>query len=122
MSAIEEQRIGGDVAKQQARETMWAIGDYDGSRVITSAALIGIGVLIEPELLAGAAIGAGIILGFGWVGALVSGAVRPVVKTAVKTGYVAVARTRKIVAEAAEGVQDMVAEARAEHEGKPSLH
>jgi hypothetical protein len=36
-------------------------------------------MLIEPEFLAGMAVGAGTVVGLGWVGAVVGGAVRLVV-------------------------------------------
>jgi hypothetical protein len=122
MSAMEEQRTEGTaVLKQGVSETARVRGDYDGGKLITSAALIGIGFLIEPELLAGMAIGAGIVVGLGWVGAVVGGAVRLVVRTAVRTGYIAVAQTRQIVIEATEGVQGMIGEARAAQEGKQPL-
>jgi hypothetical protein len=83
-----------------------------GPSLLTSAALIGIGALIEPELLAGMAIGAGIVFASKWIPDLVGGVLRPVVKTAVKAGYAAA----EVVSEATEQVQDMVAEVRADHE------
>jgi hypothetical protein len=90
--------------------------------VLTTAALIGIGALIEPELLAGMAIGAGIVLISRWLPNLVGDIVRPIAKTAVKAGYAAATTAREMVAEATEEVEDMVAEARAEHEPPEHLH
>jgi hypothetical protein len=90
--------------------------------LLTSAALIGIGVLIEPELLAGMAIGAGIVLASRWFPNVVGDLVRPIAKTAVKAGYAAAAATREMVAEVTEEVEDMMAEARAAHESGEHLH
>ncbi len=80
--------------------------------LLSSAVLIGIGALIEPELLLGMAIGAGIVLASNRLPNLVGDVLRPMVKTAVKAGYAAA----EAVSEAAEQVQDIVAEVRAEEE------
>jgi hypothetical protein len=82
--------------------------------MLTTGALIGLAALIEPELLVGMAVGAGIAMASGWLPDLVSGTVRPLVGTAIKAGYSAATMAREMVSEAAESVQDMVAEARAE--------
>jgi hypothetical protein len=80
--------------------------------LLTSAALIGMGTLIEPELLTGMVIGAGIVFASKWLPDLVGAVLRPVVKTAVSARYA--------VAEAVSGTvgqtQDIVAEVRAERE------
>ena len=83
--------------------------------VITTGALIGIAALFEPELLVGMAVGAGIAMASNWLPDIVSGTVRPLVKTAVKAGYAAATMAREMASEAAESVQDIVAEARAEN-------
>jgi len=82
--------------------------------VLTTGALIGVAALIEPELLVGMAVGAGIAMASNWLPDLVTGTVRPLVKTAIKAGYAAATMAREMVSEASESVQDMVAEARAE--------
>ncbi len=93
--------------------------EQDGGRaLLTSAALIGLGALIEPELLAGLAIGAGIVLASKWLPNIVGGTIRPIVKTAIKAGYTAVATASEVAAEAAEEVQDIAAEVRAERESE----
>lgn len=89
--------------------------------LLTSVALIAIGALIEPELLAGMAIGAGIILLSGWMPNIVGDVIRPIAKTAVKAGYAAVAAARETAAEVTEGVEDLMAEARAEQESSEHL-
>jgi hypothetical protein len=78
--------------------------------LLTSAVLIGIGALMEPELLAGMVIGAGLVFASKWIPDLTGGVLRPMVKTTVKVGY-AVAGA---VSEAVENVQDIVAEVHAE--------
>jgi Protein of unknown function (DUF5132) len=82
--------------------------------MLTTGALIGVAALIQPEWLFGMAVGAGIAMASNWLPNLVSGTVRPLVKTMVKAGYAAATMAREVVAEASESVSDMVAEARAE--------
>ncbi len=82
--------------------------------LLSSAVLIGIGALIEPELLVGMAIGAGIVFASRYTSGLMGGVLRPVVRTAVKAGYAAA----EVVSEVTEQVQDAVAEIRAEAEGR----
>jgi len=88
----------------------------DHKSLMSSAVLIGAMALLEPELLVGMAIGAGIVLASGITSSIIGDLVRPVVKTTVKTGYAVATMAREMVAEATEEVQDAVAEARAEHE------
>lgn len=90
--------------------------------LLISAALIGIGALIEPELLLGMAIGAGIVAASKWLPGVAGDVIRPIAKNAIKAGYAAVAATKEIVAEVTEEVEDMMAEARAEHESREPLH
>jgi len=82
-----------------------------GASLLTTALVLGGIALIEPELVAGMVIGAGVSLLAGQLPS-VPAIVRPVVKAAVKAAYSAA----EIVAEAAEEIQDLMAEARAEHE------
>jgi hypothetical protein len=89
--------------------------EIDAGRLISSAALIGAGVLVEPELLGGALLGAGILYGLPLVGQVL----RPVVTTAVRFGYSAAASINEIVTGASQQVQGIVAEARA---GYPRSH
>jgi hypothetical protein len=86
----------------------------DNRSMLTTAALIGVVALIEPELLVGMAMGAGIAMASSWLPDVTGAAVRPIVKTAIKAGYAAASMAREAFAEASEGVQDIVAEARAE--------
>ena len=86
----------------------------DNRSMLTTAALIGAAALIEPELMVGMAIGAGVAMASNWLPDVVGGTFRPMLKTAIKAGYAAASMAREAVAEASESVQDMVAEARAE--------
>lgn len=90
--------------------------------LLTSAALIGVGALIEPELLAGMAIGAGIVLVSRWFPNIVGDLVRPVARTAVRAGYAAATAAREVVAEVTEELEDIMAEARAAQESEQHLH
>ena len=81
-------------------------------RIITTAALIGAGMLLEPELLGGALIGAGAVYGLPLVGRIL----RPVATTAVQLGYSAVASVGEVLAGARDQLQGVVANARAAYE------
>jgi hypothetical protein len=73
-------------------------------------AVIGVGVaLISTELIPGMLIGvaAALLPGIG-------PKMRPLLKSTVKAGFGAVRKTREMIAEAGEQVQDMIAEAQAE--------
>ncbi len=82
--------------------------------LLTTGALIGIAALIQPELLVGMAVGAGIAMASNWLPDLVGGTIRPLLKTAIKAGYSAATMAREMASEASETISDMVAEARAE--------
>jgi hypothetical protein len=105
-------------ARQKSPEHASTAGQHgpqlDGRSMLTTAAVIGVAALIEPELLVGLAIGAGAAMASTWLPDLVGGTVRPMLKTAIKAGYAAASMAREVVAEASESVQDIVAEARAE--------
>ena len=95
--------------------------DADGSRLgetksddmvakAATIAVVGVGVaLISSELLPGMLIGvaAALLPGIG-------PKMRPFLKSTVKAGYAAVRKTREMIAEAGEQVQDMIAEVKAE--------
>ena len=81
-------------------------------RLLTSAALIGAGVLIEPELLGGALLGAGVVYGLPFVGQIL----RPVATTALHLGYSAVAGVADLLSGARDQVQGIVATARSDYQ------
>src|SRR5215472_12332789 len=86
--------------------------ELPGGRIVTSAALIGAGILLEPELLGGALIGAGVLYGLPLVGQIL----RPVATTAVQLGYSAVASVGSLLADARDQIQGIVADARTGYE------
>ena len=87
-------------------------GEAGGGRLLASVALIGAGVLIEPELLGGALLGAGIVYGLPLAGRLF----RPVITSAVQLSSSAVAAVGDLLAVARDQVQDIVATAQADYQ------
>jgi hypothetical protein len=84
----------------------------NGGRLLTSAVLIGAGVLIEPELLGGALLGAGVVYGL----PLVSQLLRPVITTTVQLGYAAVDSVGDLLAGARGEVQRIMSNARSDYQ------
>jgi hypothetical protein len=87
--------------------------EVPGRRLVGSVALIGAGMLLEPELLGGALIGAGVVYGLPLIGQIV----RPVATTAVQLGYAAVASVGDLSAGARDQIQGIVTNARAGYQG-----
>jgi len=83
-----------------------------GGRLLASAVLIGAGVLVEPELLGGALLGAGLVYGLPIVGQLLG----PVVTSAVQLGYSTVASVGDLLGGARDQIHGMVASARSDYE------
>jgi hypothetical protein len=82
---------------------------------VATIAVVGVGAaLISTELIPGMLIGvaAAFLPGIG-------PKLRPLFKSTVKAGYSAVRKTRELMAEAQEQIQDVVAEAKADHADKP---
>jgi hypothetical protein len=78
---------------------------------IATIAVVGVGAaIISAELIPGMLIGvaAAFLPGIG-------PKIRPFMKSTIRAGYAAVKKTKEMVAEASEQVQDVVAEARSEH-------
>lgn len=92
----------------ELRPERFGLEDLGGGRLLTSAALIGAGVLLEPELLGGALLGAGVVYGLPLLGRLL----RPVATTAVQLGYSAVAGATDLLEGARDQVGDIIATAR----------
>jgi hypothetical protein len=90
-------------------------GPEDVGSLLPAAALIGIGALIEPELLGGMLLGAGAVLATRAL-PIVGGILRPIVSTVVRAGYAAAMKANEVVSEASEDVQDMIAKARSDYE------
>ena len=88
--------------------------DNDIVAKAATIAVVGVGAaLISTELIPGMLIGlaAAFLPGIG-------PKMKPLLKSSVRAGYAAVQKTRELVAEASEQMQDAVAEARAEHASK----
>ncbi|MBV8450966.1 MAG: hypothetical protein JOZ29_01660 [Deltaproteobacteria bacterium] len=95
----------------EAGTTSHERGMPEGGRLLASAALIGAGILVEPELLGGALLGAGVVYGLPIVGQFL----RPTVTTAVQLGYFAVASVGDLLAGARDQVEGIVAAARSDY-------
>ena len=99
-----------------AKQALSKTGLDGEGRSLATAALVGVGVaILEPEFIPGILIGAGAVLAPKILPAL-GGLVRPLLKGVIKAGYSAAVSVREVVAEAGEEMEDLVAEARAEHE------
>ena len=89
-------------------------GVFENVGSVSTAVAVGVGAaLIEAELIPGILIGAGAVL-LGRMFPQIAATLRPVVKTAIRTGLVMADKAREVAAEAGEQVQDMVAEVQAE--------
>jgi hypothetical protein len=73
-----------------------------------SAALVGVGLLLESELLVGIAIGTGIAMAAKWAPEPISGAVLPVVNSTLKACYTAAVRTGQMLGDAIEGIEGAI--------------
>jgi hypothetical protein len=95
-----------------------ALGDVSqtlesgAGRLLGSAVLIGAGVLVEPELVGGALLGAGVLYALPLIGRIA----RPLLNTAVRLGYSAVVTAGDLVSQAGQQVQDVVADARSQYQ------
>jgi Protein of unknown function (DUF5132) len=92
-------------------EQLDEVTNSDAVGKIATIAVIGVGAaLISAELIPGMLIGlaAAFVPGLG-------PKLRPMIKSTIRAGYAAVHKTREMVAEASEQMQDVVAEARSEH-------
>lgn len=89
-------------------------------KALTVAAVGVAAALIEVELIPGMLLGVAAMLAPNLV-PKIGGALRPVVKSAVRAGYNVAAKTRESVAEASEQFQDIVAEVKSEQHGSPTM-
>jgi Protein of unknown function (DUF5132) len=100
-----------EVEPEALPEPMQDVSNNDMVGKIATIAVIGVGAaLISAELIPGMLIGiaAAFIPGMG-------PKMRPLLKSTIRAGYSAVKKTREMVAEASEQMQDVMAEARSEH-------
>lgn len=92
--------------------------DGDAGRLLASAALIGAGALVEPELLGGALLGAGIMYGLPMAGRIL----RAAATTILRLGYSAADSVGGVVGEARHQVEGIVADARSGYQRSDSEH
>jgi len=90
------------------------VGSVGALAAITTGVAVAI---LQPELLPGIAIGAAASLAPKLL-PLMGRAIRPAIKTAIQVGYITVTKTKDMVVETGEQLQDIVAEVRAEQEGR----
>jgi hypothetical protein len=106
-------------AQEVTPRTAQAMEEADTNAVgskLATIALVGIGAaLFEVELIPGMLLGVAAAL-MPDVLPRIGRALRPMVKGTIRAGYAMAERTREVVEEAREEVEDMMAEARAEHE------
>ena len=98
-------------ADEPMPEQLDEVSNSDAVGKIATIAVIGVGAaLISAELIPGMLIGlaAAFIPGMG-------PKMRPLIKSTIRAGYAAVKKTKEMVAEASEQMQDVMAEARSEH-------
>ena len=80
----------------------------EAKSLMPSAALIGVGLLLESELLVGIAMGTGIMVASRWLPETVGGTLEPVVNDTVKACYSAAAKTSQILGEAVQRVESIL--------------
>jgi hypothetical protein len=80
----------------------------EAKSLLPSAALIGVGLLLESELLVGVALGTGIVVASRWLPKAVGETVRPIVNGTVEACYSAAAKTGEMLGEAAQRVENLV--------------
>lgn len=80
----------------------------EAASLLPSAALIGVGLLLESELLVGIAIGTAMVLASRWLPEAVANTVRPVINGTVAACYSAAAKTSEMVGEAVERVESII--------------
>jgi Protein of unknown function (DUF5132) len=99
-----------------ARDNLRGNAQDDEMSLATSVTLIAIGALLRPRLLAGMAVGAGIVLASRRLSGVNTELMRPLLKAAIKAGHAAAATAQDMMAEFSEQLQDLAAEAHAEHQ------
>jgi hypothetical protein len=103
-TSVNSERDNGTASQQTAI-------DVNSGKTVASAALIGAGLLVEPELLGGALLAAGAIYGIPLLGNLL----RPVTRFAIRAGYSAVNLVGEAMNDARESVGQIVSEARSDY-------
>jgi hypothetical protein len=98
-------------AAAPARPALPVIGSITvehAASLAPSAALVGVGLLLESELLVGIAIGTGIAMAAKWAPEPISGAVLPVVNSTLMACYTAAVRTGQMLGDAIERIEGAI--------------
>jgi len=80
----------------------------EAKSLIPSAGLIGVGLLLESELLVGIALGTGIVIASRWLPKAVAETVQPIANQTIEACYSAAAKTSEMLGEAAHRVESIV--------------
>lgn len=80
----------------------------EAKSLIPSAALVGVGLFLESELLVGVALGTGIMIVARWLPESVGDTVRPVVNGTVGACYTAASKTSAMVGHAARRAEGII--------------
>lgn len=119
--SMERQQHGGkpdehspEYRYESANESQHNAADANMRSIVASAALIGVGALIQPELFVGMLVGAGAVLASRNLDRIREAA-RPLIRNAVRTGYAATIKAAEMASEASEEFQDFLAEARTDY-------
>jgi hypothetical protein len=93
----------------------------EAKALIPSTALIGVGLLLESELLVGVALGTGIVIASRWLPQAVGDTVEPIVRSTVQACYTAAAKTSEMLGEAVQRVEGLVTRRATLEEEAPRL-
>lgn len=77
--------------------------------LLPSAALLGVGILLESQLLMGIAIGTGLVYASKWLPGAVGESVQPIVNSTITACYSAATKTREMLGEAAQQIEAVIA-------------
>lgn len=104
------------MAEETTKSSSSKNGNADMGSKLATVAAVAVGVaLIEVELIPGMLIGVAAMLAPRFLPGL-GNSLRPLMKTAMRAGYATYEKTKEVIAEAGEQLQDVAAEARHEQE------
>ncbi len=92
---------------EAAAETRFSLPP-EAKALMPSAVLIGVGLLLESELLVGIALGTGIMIASRWLPRTIGDTVQPVINGTVNACYSAAAKTSEMLGDAARRVEGIL--------------